>query len=303
MRERLTTLACALGALLLIGTLLLRADTIAARRALPPTTLEHSDNGLLGARTWLQGEGVRTLALRERFDAWLQQARLPRSGNLLIVSLPAVTGFRPDEAVALEHWVREGNALLVLAALRDRPGWAQYPFVMVNDLQLLTELSLAPGLQHADRGERRSRPPPPAPQRTESGAERLARLATELSSPELRTLVPNRAHPYFTGVARAEALSDYAPLGYSLAVPRDGFVLSLAHQEGSAEDAFWVRPHGEGTIIVSGFGSLFSNRALGRADNARLLANLVGSSVVGDGAVVFDDEHQGLSDSYDPARF
>ena len=50
MRERLTTLVCALGALLLIGTLLLRGDPLAARRAAPPTTLEHSDNGLLGAR-------------------------------------------------------------------------------------------------------------------------------------------------------------------------------------------------------------------------------------------------------------
>src|SRR5262249_49504191 len=133
-------------------------DMRVARRALPPTTLEQSDNGLLGARTWLQGEGVRTLALRERFDAWLPQARLPRSGNLLIVSLPAVTGFRPDEAVALDRWVREGNTLLVLATLRDRPGWAQYPFVMVNDLQLLTELSLAPGWE-----QKRERSPPRRP--------------------------------------------------------------------------------------------------------------------------------------------
>jgi len=317
MRERLTTLACALGALLLIGTLLLRGDTLAPR-ASPPTSLERSDNGLLGARTWLQGEGMRTLALRERFGTLLQQARLPRSGNLLIVSLPAVTSFRSDEALALDRWVRDGNTLLVLAALRDRPGWAQYPFVMANDLQLLTELSLAPALEQqaersvsrrpvasppADRGERRSHPPPDAKPRAETGAARLTRLATELSSPELGTLVPNRAHPYFTGVTRAEALSDYAPLGYSMAIPRDGFALSLAHEQGSAEDAFWVRPRGEGTIIVSGFGSLFSNRALGRADNARLLANLVSASVAAEGVVVFDDEHQGLSDTYDPARF
>ena len=318
MRERLTTLACALGALLLIGTLLLRGDTLAARRASPPTTSEHSENGLLGARTWLQGEGVRTLALRERFGALLRQPGLPRSGNLIIVSLPAVTSFRSDEALALDRWIRDGNTLLVLAALHDRPGWAQYPFVMANDLQLLTELSLAPATeQHAerspprppavspvpDRRQRRSRPPE-AKQSTDTAPARLIRLtATELSTPEVGTLVPNRAHPYFTGVARAEALSDYAPLGYSVAIPRDGFALSLAHEPASAEDAFWVRPHGAGTIIVSGFGSLFSNRALGRADNARLLANLVAATVAADGVVVFDDEHQGLSDTYDPARF
>jgi len=317
MRERLTTLVCALAALLLIGTLLLRGDPLAARRATPPTTLEHSDNGLLGARTWLQSEGVRTFALRERLGALLRQTAFPHSGNLLIVSLPAVTGFRSDEAAALDRWIRDGNTLLVLAALRDRPGWAQYPFVMANDLQLLTELSLAPAEQQADRSPpRRSPAPAPAERRergsrpaaetkrhTETGAARLTRLGTELSSPELSTLVPNRAHPYFAGVARAEALSDYAPLGYSVAIPRDGFALSLAHETSSAEDAFWVRPHGAGTIVVSGFGSLFSNRALGRADNARLLANLIAVAVAADGVVVFDDEHQGLSDSYDPARF
>ena len=300
MRERLTTLACALAALLLIGTLLLRGDTLAVRRASPPTTLERSDNGLLGATTWLQSEGVRTLALRERFGALLQQARLPRSGNLFIVSLPVVTGFTSAEALAIDRWVREGNTLLVLAALRDRPGWAQYPFVMNNDLLLLTDLSFAPTAeQHGERSPAQ-RPAAAAPA---DRRERLTRLATELESPELGTLVPNRAHPFFSGVTRAEALSDYAPLGNSVTIPRDGFVLSLAHEKSSAEDAFWVRPLGEGTIIVSGFSSLFSNRALGRADNARLLANLVGASVAADGVVVFDDEHQGLSDSYDPRRF
>jgi hypothetical protein len=65
----------------------------------------------------------------------------------------------------------------------------------------------------------------------------------------------------------------------------------------------WLRPYGEGTIIVSGFGSLFSNRALGKADNARLLANMLATGLAPDGTVVFDDEHQGLSDEYDPARF
>ena len=58
-----------------------------------------------------------------------------------------------------------------------------------------------------------------------------------------------------------------------------------------------------GTVIVSGFGSLFSNRALGLADNARLLANIVTATVHPKGAVLFDDEHQGLAAAYDPAKF
>src|SRR2546430_10771055 len=64
-----------------------------------------------------------------------------------------------------------------------------------------------------------------------------------------------------------------------------------------------MRPQASGTVIVSGFGSLFSNRALGLADNARLLADIVGATVRPKGAVLFDDEHQGLAAAYDPAKF
>jgi hypothetical protein len=104
-------------------------------------------------------------------------------------------------------------------------------------------------------------------------------------------------------VQEVVAWSDYAPQAWTVRVPRDGFVLSLAHQRESGEGVLWMRPAGSGSIIVSGFGSLFSNRALGLADNARLLANIVAARVQAGGAVLFDDEHQGLAAAYDPARF
>ena len=306
MRERLTTLVCALGALLLLGTLILHGDSLAARRDSLPTTAESADNGLLGLRRWLQGEGVRTFALRERLGTLSAKPALAARGNLLIVSLPAVTSFRPDEARTLDGWIRSGNTLLVLAALRDRPGWAQFPFAMANDLELLTELRLAPAAERPERAatrrsagsssaarSERADPGAGARRPSEGGGARLSRFTSELSRPEQSILVPNRAHPYFAGVARAVAFSDYVPVRYTLAIPRDGFALSLAHEEGSGADAFWLRPHGAGTIIVSGFGSLFSNEE----------QPMVQIRIAADGTVVFDDEHQGLSDSYDPARF
>ncbi len=309
MPQRVTTLLCALGAALLLATLLVRGDTLAGRRASLPMSTEQADNGLLGVKTWLEKEGIRTLALRRRFGALSADSRLSSRGNLLILSLPAVTSFRPDEAVALDRWVRDGNTLLVLAALRDRPGWAQFPFAMASDLQLITELRLAPleppssGSAHkAEHGGRTDR----ADETAHSAETRRPDLkfpGSELATPQQSTLLPNRAHPYFSGVAHAVAFSDYAPVRYTLAIPRDGFALSLGHEAGSAADAFWMRPHGAGTILVSGFGTLFSNRALGKADNARLLANVIASGLGPDGTVVLDDEHQGLSDDYDPARF
>ena len=65
----------------------------------------------------------------------------------------------------------------------------------------------------------------------------------------------------------------------------------------------WTRPLGEGRIIVSGFGTLFTNRAIGLDDNAALLANVVATSVTDRGAVLFDDAHQGLGAAYDPQKF
>jgi hypothetical protein len=125
----------------------------------------------------------------------------------------------------------------------------------------------------------------------------------ELPQPQRRTLIPNRPHPYLREVQQAVALSDYAPQPWTVRVPRDGFVLSLAHERESGEAVLWVRPRGAGTFIVSAFGSLFSNRAIGLADNAQLLASIVAATVSAHGAVLFDDEHQGLTSAYDPAKF
>jgi hypothetical protein len=314
MRERLVTLVCALAALFLFGTLFLQGNTLAARRGSLPTSLERADNGLLGLASWLKGEGLRTWSLRERFGALEHHRELAGTGNLLIVSLPAVTSVRREEALALDRWISKGNTLLVLAAVRDRPGWAQSSWVMRADLQLLTELSLSAEVA-AQRKTAAARAAAPAPHGTaplrqdaprrgdQGGVADALRFMTELATPERGTLVPNRAHPFFSGVARAVAFSDYAPFANTVALPRDGFALALAHEGATAQDAFWLRHKGAGTIIVCGFGSLFSNRALGTADNARLLANVIAATVAADGTVVFDDEHQGLTDAYDPARF
>jgi hypothetical protein len=296
MRPRLMTLAFALGALLLFGTLFLHGGSLAGKKASPPTSVEHGSDGLLGAASWLQAEGVRAVSLRERFSSLAQHHELAAKGNLLIISLPAAVNFHTNELVALDNWIRNGNTLLVLAALRDRPAWAQFPFVMSHDLELITGLSMVPEVGHATRQA------PGQAARSERHTQ-TARVTTALTDPQRSSLKPNRPHLYFTGVGRAVAFSDYHPFGNTATTLRDGFALSLAHEDGSGQDAFWVSADGDGTIIVSGFGSLFSNRALGLADNARLLANLVAASVSPEGAVVFDDEHQGLTAAYDPASF
>ena len=297
-RERATTLICALGALLVFGMLFVHTGPPGQRDVSAPTTAERRANGLLGVMSWLKEEGFPAVSLRERFGALAQLPGIAPTGNLLIVTLPAATAFRTDEVVALDAWVRHGNTLLVLAALSDRPEWARSDRGLVGDLQLLSGL------------EAQAQDEPPQAKGTEKGAaagarslERAARRSLGPAEPVRSNLVPNRPHPYLEAVHRAVAFSDFPPVNWSMKVPRDGFMLSLAHEESSGAGVLWVRPLGAGTVLVSGFASLFSNRALGLQDNARLLANIVAASTAAGGSVIFDDEHQGLSAVYDPAKF
>jgi hypothetical protein len=298
-RERLITLACALGALLLFTTLFVRGEAPDSQRSGRPTTAERRGNGLMAAMTWLRGEGIRTLSVRERFDTFAKRRDLPATGNLMVVTLPVAIPFSVTELSALNAWVRAGNTLLVLAALSDRPDWGRSGVLFHSDLQALTGLEV-----RAVRGADQPAPAatPSDPQLSDPGA-RLLSATRALTRPQPDTLVPNRPHAYLRGVASATAWSDYPPQTWTVTIPLDGFVLSLAHQRENGAEVLWVRSLSAGTAIVSGFGSLFSNRALGLAQNARLLANIVGSTVTATGAVLFDDEHQGLTAAYDPGKF
>ena len=301
MRERLITLFCALGALALFLAMFLRADDVTSGRdGVPaPTSEERRGNGYHGALVWLDEEHIKTVSVRERLDKRLAQLGLAATGNLLVVTLPAVTAFRTEEFRPLASWVRAGNTLLVLAALSDDPDWAFAAGRPVSgDLALLTGLEFETVRGAEQRGSR-----PAKPRATDDVGARIAATAKAFAQPQPGTLVPNGPQRYFDGVRTAVALSDYPWQAWAVKVPYDGFVLSLAHERETGESVLWTRSLGKGRIIVSGFGSLFTNRALGLADNARLLANLVGVTVGPRGAVLFDDLHQGLGAAYDPAKF
>jgi len=239
---------------------------------------------------WLDEERVRTVSVRERFDQWLAKHQgVAPTGNLLIVTLPVETPFRTEELRPLENWVRAGNTLLIMAALDDQPDWAfSVGRPVAGDLSVLTGLEFEAG----------------KPERNAAAdvGERIAATAQALAEPRVTTLVPNGADTYFAGVGAAVALSDYPAQTWTVKVPYDGFVLALAHERATGQDVMWTRTLGGGRIIVSGLGSLLTNRALGLADNAKLLADMVGVTVTPKGAVLFDDLHQGLSAAYDPAK-
>lgn len=315
MKERLVTLVCALGALALFMGMFFHRDEpgMGGKEVTRPTTQERGANGYHAAMEWLIAEHIRTISLRDRFDKLPQQKALAPTGNLLVVTLPATTVFKTEEFRPLDRWVRAGNTLLVLAALSDNPEWAFSLGSMTSgDLNLLTGLEFETTRMREMRAMHRavagtkeagSKEPGWSAAGSKQRGLQLSAAMRHFSEPRPATLVPNRGHVYFRGVRSVIALSDYDPQSWTVKVPYEGFVLELGRQRETAEGALWTRPLGDGRIVVSLFGTLFTNRALGLADNARLLSNIIGTELKPQGAVLFDDVHQGLGANYDPARF
>jgi hypothetical protein len=293
-KERLITFICALGALALFFTMFIHDDShgLGGIEVPRPTTEERGPNGYQAAMQWLEHERIRTISLRERYDR-LPRIKVPATGNLLMVTLPATAIFKTDEFRPLDHWVREGNTLVVLAALSDTPDWAfSFGGMTTGDLNLLTGLEFESSRSRDLRGKK-----------VPDGKEAIVRLPLHYPEPRRERLIPNREHAYFDGVQTVIALTDYEPQAWTVKVPYEGFVLALARERETGEGIFWTRPLGKGRIIVSGMGTIFTNQALGQADNARLLANIVATNLGPDGAVLFDDVHQGLGANYDPVKF
>jgi hypothetical protein len=275
-KDRLITLACAFGALVLFTILFVQPQSgFDVRRSVPrPTTAEARDSGYYAAAAWLRAAEVRVESLRERIDTLPARVYLPVTGNVLVVTLPGTDPYKLAETRELQSWVRNGNTLLLLAALADDPDWSRLAGgVGVGDLKLLSGIDFDP---------------------------RESRIG---ESPSPVALVPNRAHAYFSGVRRALAIGPPTSRQWTARIPYDGYLLALAHEDKGSQTLMWTRPLGEGRIVVCALGSIFTDGALGRADNAQLLSNIIGASLGRKGVVIFDDYHQGLSSAYDPDKF
>ena len=280
--------AAAVGALALFLTMFVSSERGfgMSREAPRPTSVETGGNGYRAAAEWLSAEKIRTVSVQESLGELLDRHDLAPTGNVIVMTLPVTSGFRTEDYRALDRWVRSGNTLLVMAALSDQPRWAHgFGGLVASDLNLLTGLQFQP----AGSGNR--------PGRSAAAAD------TEFIESQRAVLVANRPHGYFAGVRDAVALSDFPREDWAVGIPNDAFVLALAHDQQTGAGVLWTRSLGRGHVVVSTFGSLFTNRALGLAHNARLLANIIGANLSADGAVLFDDIHQGLSAAYDPAKF
>jgi len=314
MRERGITFLLALAALAAFYGLWLRPapsldlDADAAR----PTSAERRGNGYAGLAQWLQSSRVGVRSWRERYTA-LADLDIPPRGNLMILTLPGMDVFRTDEYAALDKWVRRGNTLLINAALLDQPGWA-----VGRESGTVVEVESLTALEFETPEGRESRlDPTPLAQRVREADERdriadeeqeeddieeVAPFSEEWQPPEKIVLTATGPHALLAGVRTLAMETDYKPEEWSLRMPYDNFVLTLARTQ-NGEGALFEQRVGAGRILLFAAGSLFTNRALGNDDNAQLVANIVSTCVAPGGVVLFDDLRQGLAASYDPARF
>jgi hypothetical protein len=314
MRERLVALLLALAALATFyGLWVNPGSSFDPEEVTRPTTTELSGNGYSALFEWLDRTGVRARSLRERYTA-LETLDIASRGNLLVLTLPAVDVFRHEEYAALDRWVRKGNTLMIVAALVDQPAWgARRASGAVAEIESLTGLEFETAEARAQRLD-----DTPLSKRVQEDDEREAReeagedvpdgesmeleADSPFESPESIGLTPTGPHVLLNDVRGLHLDTDYAGRDWSLRMPYDGFVLTLARTP-QGEGALFEQRLGAGYILLSSGGSLFTNRALGEADNARLFANIVSARLALNGVVLFDDLRQGLSASYNPARF
>jgi hypothetical protein len=284
-KDRLITLAFALGALALCYALFLPKSPDAAQAVPRPLSTESGPTGYLAAWTWLQGEHVPVRAFREHYDALNRRGR-PGSttGNVLLTTLPHDGPLGPGEAAQLDAWVERGNTLLVAAAFDDTPAWA---FADGARLQRETERLARFKFEVVN------------PEKGGAGALPVAALAP---APTL-VIEPRGEHPLLSGVHSLQAMSDL-PASRWRAVPMDNSAVLAVGRVSDVEDAaIWVRREGDGQVILFAVAGLFSNRDIGSRDNARLLANAVAWALGPGGTVMFDDGHQGAVNYYDAKAF
>jgi hypothetical protein len=287
-KERLVTLAFAACALALFW-LLLFPKPQNGQSAPHPLTSGSDGEGYIAAAHWLAAAGIPTVNLHRRFDRLRDAAVAPQAtGNLLIMTLPFDVALHPDEYQHLDQWVMQGNTVLVMAALDDTPQWTAFADNFVPELQNIT------ALQFTARQQAATNP---------LGKAKAGLISVLTPAGRAVELHPSGRIGLLAGVRHLATLSPLPSTQWQAEATDAEPVLELARRTDSADPVLWLRSSGAGAFIVSAYASLISNQAIGKADNAKLLSNIVAWSLRPGGRVIFDDAHQGAMDEFDAAKF
>ena len=279
-KARVRAVLLALAALALLYGITF-GSTPADRDATRPTSFEVGAGGYSALHEWLGSARIGTVSLRGDYRSLDRLTRDFPTGNVLVVTLPGSLSLISRDVIPLHLWVRRGNTLVVLAALCDAPDWAAGAQLrsLPGDIGMLTGLEAVGSTQGA---------------------------GGFLATPAVSRWAPALTHPMLTGVRAVEAVSDRTVPPCAVGLPPGRGALALLRTAdvgvGGRDDGAWVLPRGEGWVVLAAQASPFSNRALGRADNARFASNLIRGSLAPGGVVIFDDGLQGAPEPYDLRR-
>lgn len=277
MKDRWVTLALAAGALGLFYALFFPKPQpgLAVEDGSPLSTDSRPD-GYLALWQWLGKEHIARLSLRLQYDHLAGLLARP-GGNVLLVTMPQRIATRTAELNALEDWVAHGNTLVIMAALDDLPEWA----MAASDPLMTERLGRLMGLHLQTAPSSKS-----------------ALLSLTAEGLQIR---PRGEFPLLKDVRRISTRTFSRDWHAGIAGGR--LPLELAIRSDDNDPVIWLERRGAGQIILCAVASPFSNAGVLRDDNARLLANMIAWSRSPDGAVVFDDAHQGLTAYYDAKAF
>jgi hypothetical protein len=282
-KQRLLTLALALGALLLFYQLFLPKPAPQFAQASQPLSTDSGPDGELAMWRWLNSQGIPVRSLRVRYDQ-LKAGAGGGTGNVLVTLLPHRVLVHTDEWLPLVKWINSGNTVLVLAALDDTPRWATGDDAAFR--RELLNLTLI-RFEAAPKDSSKSNPPD---------------LRKMLEAPDI-TLEQRGAHPLLANVRSVHASSELPASRWQGTPFHNEMPLALMQRADSAAPEMWLSRRGAGQVILLSVASAFSNREIDQADNAQLLANVIAWSRAPHGRVIFDDAHQGLTDYYDAHAF
>jgi hypothetical protein len=297
MKERLTTLALAIGALALFYALLFPKPPPDREAPDLPLSTETRAHGYQALWRWLKAENVPVKALHQPYS---ELSKSSGRGDVLIVTMPPQVPQRRAELVDLDAWVAQGNTLVVMAALDDTPPWC-----LGADPGFLRTLGRMTQIEFDGKAERTAKSGGPAAKSDPRG-KRRARLLKQLE-PERSVFHARGSEPLFDGVRSVVALSEFPASHWKGTAADRSAVLEIGERPmadaTAAEPVAWLRRQGEGQVLVIGFASIFDNALIGEQDNARLLANIIAWSRDPKGSVIFDDDHQGAVEYYDAKAF
>ena len=295
MKDRVVSLLGALAALYVFVAIFIHpqaSDFVNQSRA---TTEDHGAVGLRGLFTWLKESGVPVSRFQRRYGELGRQKDFPNSGNLLVVTLPQLKPARDNELDELRAWVGRGNNLLVVAASSDSQMLNMNLPYQYNTNTVLRQFGFH--LQFI--------PPAKEEIERERSLRSLGEMAENPKADRSTELLPVGRNALTNGVEKILVKSPrlFNTVYALTSSPVNRASLVLLQDKETRAPAFWEVRYKRSRIWVSRFAFLFSNSQLAKADNARLIANLVSVSLSGGGKVIFDDMHQGSTELYDEHAF